>query len=205
MTVKFAPLAIPTTHSRALNLHWLRGMLESVVARSALSLRDDEESVSEEAGAAVWQVDNATTEAVLQPGDTVTVRIPSVKDLCVVIPQKSVGLDILRCSEFFSQALFLVSLLELSTITPTFSKNDVQILIASVSALGREGVCGNGICEVGELLPIDSTGAIGQRCADDCPLQVIGCPQNDAGDVCSGVSVPHIPFIPLRSCIGSAV
>jgi hypothetical protein len=64
--------------------------------------------------------------------------------------------------------------------------NDVQVLLASVVSVGREGVCGNGICEVGELLPISSSGSIGQRCEADCPLEVIGCPQNDAGDVCSG-------------------
>ena len=66
-------------------------------------------------------------------------------------------------------------------------------MIASVSEVGREGVCGNGICEVGELLPIDSAGVIGRRCAEDCPLQVIGCLQNDAGDVCSGTLPCHPP------------
>lgn len=67
----------------------------------------------------------------------------------------------------------------------------MQVLLASVSAVGREGVCGNGICEVGELLPIAASGGIGKRCVEDCPLEVIGCLHNDAGDVCSGMSHLH--------------
>lgn len=34
----------------------------------------------------------------------------------------------------------------------------VEVLVSHVVDLGREGVCGNGVCEVGELLPIDGGG-----------------------------------------------
>ena len=73
--VRFAPLAIPATHSRPLNLYWLRSALESLVSKSALSLRDSDESLAEENGAAASQANTTTTpEAGLQSGDTVEVR-----------------------------------------------------------------------------------------------------------------------------------
>jgi hypothetical protein len=62
----------------------------------------------------------------------------------------------------------------------------VQVVIAGIYEVGREGVCGNGICEVSEVLPIAASGKMGQRCASDCPLEVIGCPHNDAGEICAG-------------------
>lgn len=67
--------------------------------------------------------------------------------------------------------------------------------------MGREAVCGNAICEVGELLPVQASGSIGQPCLADCPVEVIGCPQNDAGDICSG-TLPISPGLKKRLCSG---
>lgn len=80
--VRFAPLAIPTTNSRDLNLHWLCGMLESLVSKSSLSLADEKGSLSAESSAVetTSKPENATEEAALQPGDTVEVRTTAALD-----------------------------------------------------------------------------------------------------------------------------
>jgi hypothetical protein len=63
----------------------------------------------------------------------------------------------------------------------------VEALLADVTAVGRRSVCGNGVCEVGEIAPIFANGTFGKPCLSDCPLTILPCPRNAQGDFCSGV------------------
>lgn len=60
------------------------------------------------------------------------------------------------------------------------------MLLNRVDSVGRAGVCGNGLCEVGELVAVADDGSITSGCAQDCPLPVLACPLDSQGNSCSG-------------------
>eukprot|EP00892_Ulva_mutabilis_P000038 jgi/Ulvmu1/10034/UM059_0083.1 len=62
----------------------------------------------------------------------------------------------------------------------------VQVLLSRVDHVGRAGVCGNGVCEVGELVAVAADGTVAPGCAQDCPAPVLACPLNATGATCSG-------------------
>jgi len=56
-----------------------------------------------------------------------------------------------------------------------------DLTLIEVIEVSRRGVCNNGVCEIGEMMPI--TGAMRQDlCADDCP-GVVSCPVGSAADL----------------------
>ena len=67
-----------------------------------------------------------------------------------------------------------------------------EVLLAAVTSVGRRGVCGNGLCELGELAPQTSNGTFAAPCAQDCPMLIKSCPRNaQTGEHCSGVRTPQ--------------
>lgn len=63
----------------------------------------------------------------------------------------------------------------------------LQVLLNRVDHVGRAGVCGNGLCEVGELVTVADDGSVMSGCVQDCPLPVVACPLDSQGISCSGV------------------
>ena len=63
----------------------------------------------------------------------------------------------------------------------------MQVLLSRVDHVGRAGVCGNGVCELGELVAVADDGTVAAGCAQDCPTPVLACPHDAQGVTCSGV------------------
>lgn len=62
----------------------------------------------------------------------------------------------------------------------------LQVLLYRVDQAGRVGVCGNGVCEVGELVAVSEDGTVSAGCVQDCRLPVLACPLDAEGTSCAG-------------------
>ena len=79
----------------------------------------------------------------------------------------------------------------------------VQVLLAAVLSVDRRAVCGNGLCELGELAPVLANGTYGTPCRQDCALSVLGCPTDSDGTFCSG-ALPQMGLATDDASLGSA-
>ena len=119
---------------------------------------------------------------------------------------------IILISEF---AVLLCLYLQVSEVRPLLSNgvsfdagSSYTSGILSLQTLGREGICGNGLCEIGEASAsmLEKKGGSGATrmvwssrifgdCPEDCPeLPALPCPEDTAGRTCGnrGICVPLV-------------